>query len=169
VKRSCRSRRVAVVGIGNLLMMDDGVGIHALRRLERQCRDDGAVSLVDGGTNAWGALWQARDCDRLILLDAVRGGRAPGTVYRFGLDGAEPAEVGMSLHDVSLPHLVRLESALTGGFESAEVVGMEPGRVEPAIGLSEPCMNALPALVRAAQERIREVMNRDQIPGAQPC
>lgn len=162
-----RTDSIAVVGMGNLLMQDDGVGIHVLEALRQEAKD--GVELIDGGTDAWAALWEARRCCHLLVLDAVRGGGEPGTVYRLDLDGVEAPGAKWSLHDVNLVHAIGLDEALGGRFETVTVLGMEPGQVEPGIGLSEPCRRALPRLVRAALSEVQKVRHTEKVPGAQPC
>ena len=71
--------RVAVVAMGNLLMKDDGVGIHALQALKRQ-RESNGVEWIDGGTDAWSAMWGARTCRHLLILDAIQGGEAHNVI-----------------------------------------------------------------------------------------
>ena len=165
----CATSCVAVVGMGNLLMQDDGAGVHALQALRERMANEDGVELIDGGTNAWGALWAARDCRHLLLLDAVRAGGKPGDVYRFPLGDAEAPQGSVSLHDVSLAHLVGLEQMMGNRFETVTVLGMEPSRIEPAIGLSEACQRGLEELVRLAQSEIRKVKHDETVPGAQPC
>jgi len=169
VGREGSARRIAVIGMGSLLMQDDGVGIHALRALEDAGAADEAVALVDGGTDAWSALWAARGARHLVLLDAVRGGGEPGRVYRFALDEAKVAQDWTSLHDVSVADLVRLRTGEDEEFESVIVIGMEPARIEPGTELSAVCREALPAMVQAARDEIEGLKHIDTVPGAQPC
>ena len=63
-----------------------------------------------------------------------------------------------------LAQLVTFAGALGHGFESALVLGMEPGRIEPGIGLSEPCRGALPELVRAVRDEIRQLRASNKMP-----
>jgi len=146
---------IAVVGMGNLLMTDDGVGVHALRRLQQECPGE-PVCWVDGGSDAWGALHAAQGCRALLLLEAVRGGGAPGTVYRFSV-GELRAQQAPSLHQVSLTHLIALREAFGEEFEAVRVVGMEPARIECGIGLSEACSRALPQMIEAARSEIADL------------
>ena len=159
---------IAVVGMGNLLMADEGVGVHALRCLEGAC-DSEEVRWIDGGTDAWGAVMAARGCRHLVLVDAVQGGALPGTLYRLGLDELERAQGGLSLHEISLPQLVELETALGYSFESVVILGMEPAAIDFGIGLSDECSKALPALVQAVNEEIRKLSSRKQTQGARLC
>jgi len=162
------ANRVAVVGMGNLLMGDDGVGIHALRRLREECAEPG-VSWIDGGTDAWGALWQASGHEHLVLLDAVRGGGPPGTVYRLSLAELDAHGARLSLHEATLVDLIRLEDVLDKPFASVRVVGMEPAGVKPGLELSGPCRRGLSELLKAAVSEIRRLKSAEKAQGAGLC
>ncbi|GFO70829.1 hydrogenase 2 maturation endopeptidase [Geomonas limicola] len=74
---------ILVLGVGNLLMQDEGVGGRAIEELEKRFRIPPAVELLDGGTAGLELLNQLGCRDALIIVDAVQSGKAPGTVIRF--------------------------------------------------------------------------------------
>ncbi len=151
-----RAHAVAVVGMGNVLMRDDGAGVRAVRELERAiARHD--VIFVDGGTDPWSALDAARGCRALVVLDALLGGGQAGDVYVMALDEMKTRTPTRSLHDVTVFDLVRLDAALGRGFSNVMVIGMEPGRIEAGIGLSPQCEERLPVLVDAAAREIHRL------------
>jgi hydrogenase maturation protease len=154
--------------MGNLLMKDDGVGIHALRELERQWEGDG-VEWIDGGTDAWGAMWRARNCRWALVLDAIRSGGQPGSVHCLSLDALEEDAPGVSLHDVSLAGLIRFESAVGNGFESVRVVAMEPADISPGTELSETCRAALPDMVGECRREMLSMTAQQDLQGAWRC
>jgi hydrogenase maturation protease len=150
---------IAVIGVGNVLLMDEGLGVHAVRALESGwgCREE--VAFIDGGTDPWAALAAARGCRSLLLLDAVGGGKQPGAFYRLELDEVEPAGAVMSLHGLSLFHLLHYERLLGNRFEQVYVLGMEPQSTEPGLELSGCCRDRMPAfvdMVRAELLGLRE-------------
>ncbi|MHC5034416.1 MAG: hydrogenase maturation protease [Planctomycetota bacterium] len=151
--------RVGVIGIGNLLLTDDGVGVHAVRALAEDSVV-GCVEFIDGGTDPWAALSAARDCRALVVLDAVVGGATPGEIHRLSLDEVAAGRASMSLHAITLFHVLEYERLLGKGFEDVRVVGMEPAVVEPGIGLSDPCAGSLADLVGAAKAAIDEARSR---------
>ena len=154
--------------MGNLLMKDDGVGIHALRELARQWQGD-EVEWIDGGTDAWSAVWRVRDCRWVLVLDAIRVGGKPGSVYRLSLDALEEDAPGVSLHDVSLAGLIRFESAMGDGFESVRVVAMEPADISPGTELSETCRAALSDMVREGRTEMLSMTAQQDLQGAWQC
>ncbi|MFO8006566.1 MAG: hydrogenase maturation protease [Candidatus Brocadiia bacterium] len=150
---------VAVIGIGNLLLMDEGLGVHALRELEQEVQSDG-VRCIDGGTDPWSALSAAEGCRGLVLLDAVLGGKTPGEFHRMELEQVEASDAVMSLHGLSMFHLVQYEALLGRSYTETLVLGMEPEVIEPGIGLSERCRRRLPEFVRMARAEITAVRER---------
>ncbi|MHC4592513.1 MAG: hydrogenase maturation protease [Planctomycetota bacterium] len=150
---------IGVIGIGNLLLTDDGVGVHAVRALAEDSVA-GRVEFIDGGTDPWAALSAAKGCRALVVLDAVVGDGAPGEFHRLSLDEVAVGVASMSLHGITLFHVLEYERLLGNGFEEVRVVGMEPAVVEPGVGLSDPCAGRLADFVGAAKMAIDEVRSR---------
>ena len=94
-------KKIMVVGIGNLLMQDDGVGVHAIRALEELGFPED-VELVDGGTHSYDLVEDFCQAENLIIVDAMQAGGEPGTIYRAPLEelGLKPAENITSLHEL---------------------------------------------------------------------
>jgi hydrogenase maturation protease len=138
--------RIAVLGLGNLLMGDEGVGIHVLHKLKERGPPEG-VELVDGGTAGIDLLPVLKQADRVIIIDAVRAGGRPGSIYRFkpeDLKGETP--MALSLHQFSLQDV--LHSAHLLGIEpEITIIGVEPKRIAPGLELSEELQEVLPQLV----------------------
>jgi len=127
-------KKVAVVGVGNILMGDEGAGIEVIRELEKRVRN---VDIIDAGTAFFALVSDLCSFDKLIIVDAARGGEKPGTVYRFRLEDARSPQPVISLHDMGVVEALKLES-LTGRVpEEVVFYGIEPRRVEFTIGLSE--------------------------------
>ena len=79
--------KTVVLGLGNVLHADDGAGAQAIKRLREDLRVPADVILVEGGTLGLELLSYVWDCSRLIVIDAVDVGEAPGTVVRMGRNG----------------------------------------------------------------------------------
>ena len=146
-------QRVAVVGLGNLLLRDDGVGVHALRILEAAPPPE--IEFFDVGTAALHALECVAGAGRVLALDAVRAGGAPGTVY--ALDGYDAAECGRlaSLHSMGLRSAFHL---LPPGERPAvfRIIGVEPAVIDYGLDLSPAVAAALPHAVAAARALLAE-------------
>lgn len=143
-------RRVNIVGVGNLLMGDDGVGPAAIARLEARGTPAG-VCLYDAGLAFSDVLGMLDPADPLIVIDAVRTGGRPGEVRRLGLDvlnvDAASAPAMLSLHELSVVPALRLEALAGRVFSDVTVLGVEPGVVDWGEGLSPAVADAVDRVV----------------------
>ncbi|OGQ74106.1 MAG: hypothetical protein A3G40_10665 [Deltaproteobacteria bacterium RIFCSPLOWO2_12_FULL_57_22] len=142
--------RVLVLGIGNTLMQDDGVGVWAVEALSEDYDAPGHVKIMDGGVAGLRLLAEIAWAEFLLIVDAVKGGGAPGSIYRLGPENL-PARQGpfFSAHEVGIAELL---SALefTGKLPKTRIIGVEPLETE-TVGLepTEPLRAALPGVVAA--------------------
>ncbi len=139
--------RIVVIGVGNLLLKDEGIGIHAVQALqELELPPD--VKLIDGGTSP-DLIAYTRAGDKLIIVDAARAGGEPGTIYRFKPEdlAAERASLA-SAHEMGVVENLKLIS-LTGN-EPGEIViiGIEPGEIEFGTELSPELQQKVPEIVK---------------------
>lgn len=136
--------RTVVAGFGNLLMSDDGVGIHVVRALAAHAHalPDG-VELVDGGVSSLEVLGSLLDAARIIIVDALAGGGEPGAVYRLTPADLRtvPAAPGYSLHEFSLPQTIALLAA-TAQLPPIVIYGVEPASLAMGLELSPPATAA---------------------------
>jgi hydrogenase maturation protease len=153
------SQEVLVLGIGNLLMSDDGVGVHVVRQLSAQDPPQSGVRIVDGGTLGLDLLPLVADAEALVVVDAVDMAADPGTVRL--LRGPElHAILGghVSPHQEGLGDLIAVGRLTDSLPELFTLVGIQPASVGVGIELSPECAAALPralAAVRAEVETFR--------------
>ncbi|MDR2502782.1 MAG: HyaD/HybD family hydrogenase maturation endopeptidase [Deltaproteobacteria bacterium] len=150
--------RVLILGVGNLLLGDEGVGVHAVRKLEEEHAFPPEVRLLDGGTLGLRLMECMEECDFLLVLDAVRGGQSPGTLYR--LEGeALRSSLGKaeSIHQVDLADTLIL-CELSGKRPHTVVLGLEPENITDARPELSPALEtALPKMCAAAVEEMRRL------------
>lgn len=148
-------RRTVVVGFGNLLMGDDGVGIHVVRELEARGVPDG-VELVDGGVASLEVLATLPPAGEVVIVDALTGGGRPGDVYRLTPADLVPAEgpPAFSLHEFTLVQSLVLLARL-GPLPPMVIYGVEPATMEPGMELSPPVAAAATKVAELILERIR--------------
>lgn len=147
---------VAVVGIGNLLLSDDGVGVHLVHRLAERI-DKSNVAIIDAGTVPELFLLADSRIKKLIFVDAARGGGLPGSVYRFSLDDLEAqSRLPLSLHDFTLLDELKLLELLGSRLDSVVVIGIEPKTIEFGTQLSPEVEMALPKAIGLVLEEIEE-------------
>ncbi|MGC8658717.1 MAG: HyaD/HybD family hydrogenase maturation endopeptidase [Desulfomonilaceae bacterium] len=124
--------RITVLGVGNILLRDEGVGVRVIEELKRNYTFPENVSLVDGGTQGLWLLATIQESDHLIVVDAVLGGGEPGSIYRFEKeDLPKGLRLKQSAHDSDLVEALNLCSLLENGPKSVVVIGVEPQDITP--------------------------------------
>lgn len=148
---------ILVLGVGNILLSDEGVGVQALAELTRSYEFPDAVELLDGGTAGIELLRHIADRDLLLIVDAMKSGRPPGTVERFtGEAVGGRLRTRISPHQLGLSDL--LAAAAMTGEMPAEVIlfGVEPENLEPGFVLSAPVAQALQEVVEMVVCELRQ-------------
>jgi hydrogenase maturation protease len=149
-------RRILLLGVGNILYRDEGVGVHALRLLEQNYRFSDNVTLTDGGVMGKLLMAVLMEHEAVVVLDAVLGGEKAGTVYRLEGEGLRKS-LGFhdSQHQVDLVDTL-ISCGLIGNRPETVVIGMEPENyTEPGTELTPTCAAALPKLVKHALEELQ--------------
>jgi len=133
-----------VVGIGNVLLRDEGIGCHVAHALESVPLPDAEV--IDGGTCP-DVLQLVADADKLVIVDAVRGGGLPGQIYRFRPEDIELEEKRvLSFHDISL--IDSLKSAqLRHHVGETVIIGVEPRELSWGLELSPELQEKMPQII----------------------
>lgn len=103
--------RILVMGVGNVLMGDEGVGVHAVRQIDARPWPP-HVTVLDGGTGGFHLLSHFSECDVLIMIDATLDGRPPGTVSVIEPRYATDYPKALSAHDIGLKDLVESAALL---------------------------------------------------------
>jgi len=151
---------VWVVGVGNPLARDEGVGPAAVERLKRESLPAG-TRLLDAGTDFLAAMTEFAGAGHVILIDAMRAGGTPGTLYRMMLEELEErasrAGLQLSGHGFDLLQAVALARAAGLRIPPTVVFGVEPGEVAFGEGLSPAVEAAMPELAAAVRREIARV------------
>ncbi len=147
--------KIKVLGAGNYLMADDGVGVHILEKLEQS--DVPGVEFENAGVGGLAVLDLMEDADDVIIIDAVRGGGGPpGSIYKFTDKDLPPAQLFMmSLHDLNLVDTMALGHQIQPELmpDNITIIGIEVERVE---GI---CTELSPRVQKAADEVMTMVFN----------
>jgi hydrogenase maturation protease len=145
-----------VLGLGNILLRDEGIGVWVAESLSREFGFPRDVAVIEGGTLGLDLLPRLAGIERLLLVDAVKLGREPGEIVRLEGDAVPVAlDVKISPHQVGVQDL--LATARLMGREPPLVVlwGMEPERLDPGTGFSARVAEALPRLRDDVLEELR--------------
>ena len=152
-----------VLGVGNILLKDEGIGCHVVQALERIPLTD--VKVVDGGTCP-DVVQFLEDADKLIVVDATKGGGMPGQVYRFHLDDITlERKQCLSLHDMSLVDNLMLTGFLRNIAETV-IIGVEPKEIGWGLELSPELQEKIPQIVELI---LAELNNTTNLGGETKC
>jgi hydrogenase maturation protease len=152
--------RILVLGIGNVLMGDEGVGVHAVRRLEREALPP-HVRVVDGGTGGFHLLSYLSDFDTVVMIDATMDGQPAGTVSVTRPRYASDFPRTLSAHDIGLRDLVE-SAALLRSLPTIHLVTVSIDTMQPMeLSLSASIEAALPGVI----DEVRRLVERDRLDG----
>lgn len=142
-----------VLGIGNLLLSDEGVGVHLAHHLMQHPIPQ--VEVVEGGVDGLGLMSVILDAERLIVVDAVRGGEAPGTLYRFTPETLyrHHAAYQLSLHEMGILEALHL-AGLVGEVPPTVIIGVEPRSTAPGMTLSAEIRDRFPGIIAVIMEEL---------------
>ncbi|MDD2763663.1 MAG: hydrogenase maturation protease [Opitutaceae bacterium] len=145
---------VLILGVGNLLVGDEGVGVHAVRALEREAWP-AEVQIVDGGTGGLHLLGLLRSHPRVVLIDATRDGAPAGTVRSFKARVPADFPPALGAHDLGLRDLFAA-AALLGPLPEIDVITVSVAELKPmTLDLSPPVAAALPEVARLVRELLK--------------
>src|ERR1700690_1441630 len=149
--------KYVVLGLGNTLHSDDGLGPHAIQRLKNDARVPGDVSLIEGGTLGLELLTYIWDCSYLLVLDAVDVGQPPGTLVRMSSRELQTLPGKGSVHQLGVADLLVALRVLAHQTPEVGLLGVQPASTEWGTELSPAVAAVLPALADAA---VAEVCRR---------
>lgn len=143
-----------VMAVGNILRQDDGFGEEVLDRLaELELPEH--IELFNAGTSAIDLMEVFADREQLVVIDAVRGGLAPGTLYRFTPDQVEAGVLPMnSLHQVGLLETLKIGELVDCKPLATTVIGVQPEATGLGIGLTPKVAEAVEGAVRLVLKEI---------------
>lgn len=147
---------MAIVGMGNILLKDEGIGVHVVGALEAAgIGSDGNIQLLDGGTSL-DVLSTLRELDRLIIIDAACGECQPGTIYRFGLDDIDHQTARVdSMHQIGLAEWLHTWRRLGPDPRDVVIFGIQPKEVDWGLELSAEVAESIPNVMNLVLEEAR--------------
>jgi hydrogenase maturation protease len=157
MKENKKIRHVVVMGIGNILLKDDGVGIHALRKLQEagSFPENIEVEIIDCGTTSDISVFLDSSVDKIIIIDAVQAHGKTGAIYRFTPDVFESEK-----QDITSVHYLNLKECmvfmrLSGIYpEEVIIIGVEPGEMDWGMNLTSEVESRLPELLSILRREI---------------
>lgn len=154
-------KRILVLGVGNILLRDEGVGVKTVLNLDAEYDFSSNVELMDGGTLGLRLLDPICEADHVIVVDAVRNGKPPGTLYRLDVEDLHRSlTFKNSLHQLDLLEALAF-AELLGKRPSAVVVGVEPEDISPwGLELTETVQARFPELCARVLDEVLQAGGR---------
>jgi hydrogenase maturation protease len=149
--------RTLILGIGNTLLTDEGVGVHVVRHLAANCADEPDVTFLDGGTLSFTLAGDIADHQGLIVIDAARLHVAPGVVQCFEDDQMDRylGRAQMSVHEVGLSDLMDMARLSATLPRRRALIGIQPADLDLGTQPSAAVAAAVPQAAWLALELVR--------------
>jgi hydrogenase maturation protease len=145
-----------VLGVGNILLQDEGIGVRVVEQLQEAYAFPEEVQVLDGGTMGLDLLYYLEEVDRLLVVDAVDARQPPGTVVRL-TDGQIPALLGRKLspHQIGLADLLSVAGLRDLMPRETVLIGVQPASLETDLSLSPIVSAQLPSIVDMVIEELK--------------
>ena len=156
---------ILVLGLGNVLLKDEGVGVHIAQELQQMALPDN-VEAVDGGTGSLDILLTAQDIQKLVVIDSLRTGKEAGTVYttRLRMEEYDKLEevfsVGsnISLHQMGLIDSLAVVRKMDCAPKEIVIIGVEPENMDWGLELTDKVKQRIPEIINMVIEEIKDVI-----------
>jgi hydrogenase maturation protease len=148
-------RNVLILGVGNLLLTDDGFGVHVINEL-RKIPLPPSVTLIEAGIVSHQLIPEFHGADLLIFIDAVEAGDSPGSIFRFRPEDMRyMTNLKVSLHDMSLMDVLNM-TELTGKRPEAIIIAVQPKDVKScSLELNEEIRAVIPRVIELVFEELK--------------
>ena len=150
-----RSKKILIMGVGNLLLKDEGFGIHLVREFEKLELPQN-VEVMDGGVLGPNLLFYIKDLEKLIVVDIINADEKPGTIFRI-----KPEQIRnksqksfLSFHQIGLLETLNMAEILGGKFETI-IFAIQPKSIEMGMELSEELKEKIPEMIKLVLDEIK--------------
>jgi hydrogenase maturation protease len=140
--------KILIVGIGNLLCRDEGIGVHVIQEMKKM-ELPGHIELLDIGTSTMDLIAYLDGVKKLIVIDAMKAGGAPGTIYKCKPEDLLPEEEGpISLHEIGLLESLNMAQKMGMKIDTV-IIGVEPKVLDWGMELSDEVKSKIPTIIEA--------------------
>lgn len=138
-------KRALVLGVGNILLKDDGLGVRTAEFFSHSYSFGSDVSCLDGGTAGAGLLPLFSEFSHIIIIDALSSDSPPGTIYKFSGEDLKKkgARLKTTAHSIGVKDLLDL-AAFEGSHPVVSIIGIVPSDISPGLDISDPVREKLP-------------------------
>jgi hydrogenase maturation protease len=146
---------ILILGIGNLLLKDEGVGVHIVNRLKEMPLPPD-VEVMDGGTMGIDLLYYIEGREKVVVIDTAKAGDPPGTVYRFtDNELAEKREFLRTAHGIDFSDVVKTAKMLGTKPDEIIFIGVEPEDMSEGLELSPLIEKRIPFIIKLVMKEIK--------------
>lgn len=145
--------KVLVIGLGNILMSDDGLGPAVIKQLKQQNWSSN-ISLLDCGTCPLAYLEQLSISQYIIVIDAIKNDKAAGTVQQFHLEETRNNALNTTTHSYSITQVIALAREINNFPQEIICFGIEPANLDWGTEFSHSVREAMPQLIRRVKQQI---------------
>lgn len=159
--------KITILGVGNELLSDEGVGVHVIKKLREMDVPPG-IEVIEGGTDGFGLFNIICETDHLVVIDSLKGGGKAGSIYRFNVKDAPncPDSFKTSVHQIGILEVLHL-SGLIGKTPETIIFGIEPKKITTGMELSPEIQEKIPRLIELVLDEINELSSHNtKIPGS---
>ncbi len=147
-------KKILIIGIGNILMRDDGVGVRVIEKM-RQMPIPADVEIIDGGVMGLNLLYYVEGRKKVIVIDSVNIGKPPGTIYRFTENALiEKKELLRSAHGVDFTDVIKTSEFLGTKPEEIIFIGIEPEDISEGMELSPKLQSRIPRIIELVMKEL---------------
>ncbi|MFH0904214.1 MAG: hydrogenase maturation protease [Methanobacteriota archaeon] len=149
-------KKIVIIGVGNLLMGDDGIGVITAWALMKEKLPDN-VSVFDGATRAFDVLEYMDGADKAVIVDAYRKNGEPGSIYKFEFNPKNEIQdeaFNLSMHDINFLDALKAGREIYDLPSEIVIIGVEPQTLECGMGLSSRLNSMLPVIIDSVKSEI---------------
>jgi len=165
-EKSCSTGRILVLGLGNILLKDEGVGVHIAQMLQELALPHN-VEVVDGGTASLDVLLLAPGIEKLVVIDALRAGKEVGTIYKARLKSEERDKLEqifssgsrISLHQVGLIDALAIAERMNCAPKEIAIIGIEPKKIDCGLELTDDVKQKIPEIINTVLKEIEDAIH----------
>lgn len=149
------NKEILILGIGNILLRDEGIGVHVVEFLQKQTLPHN-VEVIDGGTAGFDLLDIISDRRVIILIDAIDAGHPPATIVRFTPEDLQVSnDPQLSVHNIDFAQALKMAAMLGCAPQKVIIFGVQPEIVEPGLILTESIARLVPHIAGLVLDELK--------------
>jgi hydrogenase maturation protease len=148
---------ITILGVGNILMRDEGVGVHAVKVFQERYEVPDEVEIVDGGTTGFGLLEYFAEREKVLIVDAVNFGKEPGYIDLVENESI-PARFGTkaSMHHLGLLEVISVTNLMGSGPKELCLIGIQPKTMELGLDMTPEIWDKVDVVIDRMVTKLRE-------------